>query len=189
MYYLARAYHLVRSLQIVLRSDIRNFHLRVPELQTSCSELTLTRWGRVTHICVGNIGHYWSAPSHYLNQCWNIVNWTLGNKLQWNFNRNSNIFIQENAFERVVCEMAAILSRPQWVKIGHRIVHPLMIATRGHASLTIHVYWWRGGDICLSRSDSGGHTSDLGLTMVAIRYHQYIMKYNFMSKVKLLSSI
>ena len=24
------------------------------------------------------------APSHYLNQCWNIVNWTLGNKLQWN---------------------------------------------------------------------------------------------------------
>ena len=22
-----------------------------------------------------------SAPSHYLNQCWNIVNWTLGNKL------------------------------------------------------------------------------------------------------------
>ena len=25
----------------------------------------------------------WTAPSHYLNQCWNIVNWTLGNKLQW----------------------------------------------------------------------------------------------------------
>ena len=24
------------------------------------------------------------APSHYLNQWWNIVNWTLGNKLQWN---------------------------------------------------------------------------------------------------------
>ena len=48
------------------------------------------------------------APSHYLNQCWNVVNWTLGNKLQWNFNRNSNIFIQENAFENVVCEMASI---------------------------------------------------------------------------------
>ena len=65
--------------------------------------------------------HHWfrqwlvdrSAPSHYLNQCWNIVNWTIGNKLQWNSNRNSNIFIQENAFESVVCEMAAILSRPQ----------------------------------------------------------------------------
>ena len=50
----------------------------------------------------------WTAPSHYLNQCWNIVNWTLGNKLRENFNRNSNIFIQENAFENVVCEMASI---------------------------------------------------------------------------------
>ena len=55
------------------------------------------------------------APSPYLNQCWDIVNWTLKNKLHWNFNRNSNIFIQENALENVVCEMAPILSRPQWV--------------------------------------------------------------------------
>ena len=37
-----------------------------------------------------------------------IVNWTLGNKLQWNFNRNSNIFIQENVFENGVCEMPSI---------------------------------------------------------------------------------
>ena len=29
--------------------------------------------------------------SHYLNQCWNIVNWTLRNKLKWDFNWNSNI--------------------------------------------------------------------------------------------------
>ena len=56
------------------------------------------------------------APSHYLNQCCHIVHWTLRNKLQWNFNRNANIFIQENVFECVVCEMAAILSRPQRVK-------------------------------------------------------------------------
>ena len=52
---------------------------------------------------------------HYLNQCRNIVNWTLGNKLQWNFNRNSNIFIVENAFENVVCEMLFISSQPQCV--------------------------------------------------------------------------
>ena len=31
------------------------------------------------------------------------------------FNRNSNIFIQENALENVVCEMASILSRSQRV--------------------------------------------------------------------------
>ena len=43
----------------------------------------------------------WSAPSHYLNQWQNIVNWTLKNKIQWNFNRNSYIFIHENAFENM----------------------------------------------------------------------------------------
>ena len=36
------------------------------------------------------------APSHYLNQCWNIVNWNLRNRPQWNINRISYIFIQEN---------------------------------------------------------------------------------------------
>ena len=58
------------------------------------------------------------APSHYLNQCWNIVNWTLGNNLQWNFNRNSDIFIDENTSENIVCEMLPISSRPQCVLIG-----------------------------------------------------------------------
>ena len=58
------------------------------------------------------------APSHYLNQCWNVVNSTLENKLQQNFNQNSYIFIQENAFENVSCKMAAILSWPQCVKLG-----------------------------------------------------------------------
>ena len=33
-----------------------------------------------------------SAPSNYLNQCWNIVNWTLRHKLQWNCKGNSHIF-------------------------------------------------------------------------------------------------
>ena len=47
------------------------------------------------------------------NQCLNIVNWTHGNKLQRNFNRNSNIFFQENAFENVVWKITAILSRSQ----------------------------------------------------------------------------
>ena len=39
----------------------------------------------------------------------------LKNKFQWNSNRNSNIVIQENVFESVVCEMTSILSRSQWV--------------------------------------------------------------------------
>ena len=38
------------------------------------------------------------------------------------FNRNFNIFIQENVLESVVCEMAAILSRPQCVKSVKRFI-------------------------------------------------------------------
>ena len=71
----------------------------------------LTHWGRVTHMCVGNLTSLvqiwlvaWSAPSHYLNQCWNIVIGTLRNKLQWTLNRKYNILITENAFECVVCD-------------------------------------------------------------------------------------
>ena len=75
--------------------------------------LHLTHWGRVMHICISKLAIIaWTAPSHYLNQCWTIVNWTLGNKLQWNLNRNSYIFIQENVFENVVWKIAAIFSQP-----------------------------------------------------------------------------
>ena len=62
------------------------------------------------HICILNSPAY-SAPSHYLNQRRVIVNWTFRNKLQWNFNQNTKFFIHENAYENIVCEMAAILSR------------------------------------------------------------------------------
>ena len=31
----------------------------------------------------------WSAPSHYLNQCWNVVNKTPKNKLQWKSIQNT----------------------------------------------------------------------------------------------------
>ena len=87
---------------------------------------SLTHSGRVTHICASKQGHHrsrkwlvaWSAPSHYLNRWWNIVNWTLSNKVRWNRKQNSCIFIQENAYENVVWKMASILSRPQCVKMA-----------------------------------------------------------------------
>ena len=67
-------------------------------------------------ICVSELGQHWfrqclgakQAPSHYLNQCRLIVNWTLRNTFQCKLNRNCNIFIQENAFENVVYEMTAM---------------------------------------------------------------------------------
>ena len=41
--------------------------------------------------------------------------WT-GDEFQWNFNQNTTLFTEENDFENVVCETAAILSRPQYVE-------------------------------------------------------------------------
>ena len=104
--------------QAVANSSLR-FVVFPPQFPRS-----LTHWGRVTHICVSKLIIIGSdnglSPSRrqaiYQNQCWNIVNLTLGNKLQWNLNRNWYIFIQENAFENIVCVTAAILSRPQCVK-------------------------------------------------------------------------
>ena len=53
--------------------------------------------------------------SHYLNQCKVIVNQNPGNKLQWNWNQNRKIFIQEYALENVVCKTSAISFRVQCV--------------------------------------------------------------------------
>ena len=71
-----------------------------------------------------NLDQHWPVQSLYPNQCRNIINWTQRNKVQWNFNRNTYIFIQENAFENV-WQMAAILPRHQCVKyfLGHTVLH------------------------------------------------------------------
>ena len=82
----------------------------------------LTDRGRVTRICVSRLAII--ASSHYLKQCWNVVNWILRNKREWHFNRNYNIFIKENAFDSVVCEMAAMMSRPQCV--NHNVLTSLL---------------------------------------------------------------
>ena len=37
-----------------------------------------------------------------------FVDWTVMNMFQWHLNRNAYIFIQENAFQNVVCKMAAV---------------------------------------------------------------------------------
>ena len=76
------------------------------------------------HICVNTLGHHWfryclvacSAPSHYLNQCWLSVSWTPENRVHWNFNRNSIIFIQENAFANVVNQIGGYFVRGYWRK-------------------------------------------------------------------------
>ena len=76
------------------------------------------------------------VPSHYLNQCWLIVNWTLSNKLQWNFNKNRKLSIHENASDIVVCEMAAILSGGDELICCNRSVPQLSPVTGTQCSVT-----------------------------------------------------
>ena len=49
----------------------------------------------------------YSAPSHYLNQCWVIVNRTLRNQLQWNL-----IEIQNFSFTKMHWKMSSAKWRP-----------------------------------------------------------------------------
>ena len=83
----------------------------------------LTHWGRVTHICVGNLTIIGSdnglAPGRRQaiigTNAGIVLTGPLRTKLQGNFNQNSYNFIQENVPENAVCKMAAILSRSQCV--------------------------------------------------------------------------
>ena len=87
-----------------------------------------------------------------------FVNWTHRKKLWWNFNQNSYILIQENAFENIVCETAIILSRPRRVNgfaESSRVVsEPMLIllvpklqlsgkTSSGHYSLPWLMIIWR----------------------------------------------
>ena len=144
------------------------------------------------HICVRELGQHWfrswlvawSTPSQYLNKCWKVVNWAIGNKFQWNFNQNSNIGIQENAFEYVVCEMVAILSRGYELSTSEVTIEergtlatkhnktqqtradflgcyfPYFFPTTTHCELSfldgfVATVWWCTGTKCMMTSSNG----------------------------------
>ena len=127
------------------------------------------------HICVGELGLHWfrkwlvawTAPSHNLNQYWHIVNHTPWNIIQWNSIWNSNICIQENAFEHAVCEMAAIFSKGIFINIIHFSQHhpgdllnagdvtlsilPTEILSNGKSMTTLPEHWRRNDYIIANR--------------------------------------
>ena len=59
----------------------------------------------------------YGAKQIYLNKCWIVVNKPLRNKLQWNLNPNSTIFIQENIFKNVICKATTFFSWPQYIEM------------------------------------------------------------------------
>ena len=101
----------------------------------------LTHWGRVTHICVIKLTIIGSvnglAPERRLAIIWTNGGILSIGPLGTNFNEiliKIHTFSQENAFENVVCETAAILSRPQCVK------HVLPLKVLLHCG-THHLRW------------------------------------------------
>ena len=86
-----------------------------------CSDLiVLTHWGRVTHICVGNLTIIVSdnglSPGRRQAIIWTSAGILLIGHLRTNFSEILTeilAFSLKNAFESIVCEMATILSRPQ----------------------------------------------------------------------------
>ena len=70
----------------------------------------------VNQVSIGSDNGF-SAPCHYLNRCWVIVNWALTNQIQWRLYQNKHIFIHENAYWNIVCEIATVLSRGRWSKV------------------------------------------------------------------------
>ena len=88
----------------------------------------LVIWWCISYFCVKNsnifigqihlksylehFGYFtFSVPSHYLSQCWLIVDWTFKKKILWNSNQNLTISMKENQSENAVCKMVTILSR------------------------------------------------------------------------------
>ena len=115
----------------------------------------LTHWGRVTHICVRKLTVIASDN----------VNWTIGNKLQWNFYRNSNIFFEENTFENVVCEMLFISCRPQCVKdrTSHKMPHqPSRVCSSGVPETVITTTWQQQRKYFSNIPDSKVHGTNMG---------------------------
>ena len=90
-------------------------------------------------------------PSHYLKQCWNIVNWTLTNLLQWEINCNSYIFIPQ---------MHLKMSSGIWglFCLGLNVLKQQLAMRRGNGSVKWHTtrgavgrsaLFWRNDDVII----------------------------------------
>ena len=79
------------------------YAMELTKKETNTSNHGKTHWGQ----CGDELGLT-------LVQMMTSCHFDPGTKFQWNLNQNT-IFIQENAIENVVREMAAILSKPQSV--------------------------------------------------------------------------
>ena len=94
--------------------------------KVSCCRVPLTHWGRVTHICVNKLTIIGSddglSPGRRQAIIWTNAGILLIGPLGTNFSEIivgiQTFSFRKNALENVVCVIASISSRPQWVKTG-----------------------------------------------------------------------
>ena len=139
-------------------------------LSCTCRTAGLTHWGRMTHICVSKLTIIGSdnglSPGRRQAIIWTngiLLIGPLGTKLQWNLKQNSHIFIHENAFQNIVCEMATILFRPQCIKtIVIMALHGSGVLSLRQVSATHK----RIGQPCISSTDARPSNELLGLDYI-----------------------
>ena len=139
----------------------------------------LTHWGRVTHICVSKLTIIGSDNGLSPGRRQAII-WTNAGILLI-LKRNSGIFIQDNAFENVVCEIASILSRPQCVKTSHDIVSCTWY-WHWHAEISsMHTQHLQLGGQC--KPSSCQPIFSVGVDPGALKYHPNMGHSNTLSPV------
>ena len=88
--------------KIIFRMSLRNYNqLKFVKTGTVKGILIIHHPDSYNSIIIGSDNGLSSGRHQVIiwTNFWNITDWTLWNKVQWNFKRNSNIFIQENVFK------------------------------------------------------------------------------------------
>ena len=100
--------------------------MTIKQKQLSRWNICVTHWGQGRHACVSKLNIIGSdnglVPGRRQAIIWTNVHLLSIGPLGTNFaklNQNTKLFVQENAFESIVCEMAAILSRERWVNVWY----------------------------------------------------------------------
>ena len=121
----------------------------------------LTHWGRVTHICVGNLTIIGSdnglSPSQRQAVIWInariLLIGPLGKKFSEILIGIQTFSLKKIAFENVVCKIMSMSSRPQWVKkkllcIKHDLIDdPLHCLSMHHSDSMSEVAYYHSHNI------------------------------------------
>ena len=104
-------------------------------------------------------------------------------QIQWNSNRNSNIVIQENALESVVCEMASVSSRPQSVNtievewyIYASVKYAIINSDNGLSHVQSQAIIWTAAR-WLSIRPLGASFSEVWIEIQTLQFKKCISKY------------